>query len=516
MKDNRAEVIEINSDDEAVFESDEEIGIIRRPTKRRLIQHPSEEDKSDETKTRKHTLNSTDSTTLRRRSMRSPINTTLMTPLKIHKTPMIEYDSSTSPIRKIPECAIKISKEPEKLMSPFKRLYSDKRAFEDSNQNQHNACVEGSRLYKKLKSKNEIDNEKGSNEIVTYGNESDKQNIPILSYPKETSPTSTKQNAEINDSSCVKEKSFIERLSERTSQAARRDLIKKYLNMNQDKIPKEEDTDNTLLFNSQNSGIKANTTRDEPSLSPLKDADKQQKKQQQQQQQKTSLKMTGDTLSSVNQEIIHLDMDDEKEKCKYRATSHESFTRSTHPIKTSPKTSSPIPIQVPLKSSSSPVKDIITVTLHDQMDDYKPEPIGNDEHLLMYPFDGKNSITLYERDYSRLDEGTYLNDTLIDIFPKIWANDYPSTNIHTFSSFFFTKLSGSAATAIQYDTVKRWTANINIFEKKFVVVPVAQNNHWFIILVVNPSLCIPNSKDTCEDGHKSKVLYAGEVLDREK
>ncbi|GAN07248.1 cysteine proteinase [Mucor ambiguus] len=129
----------------------------------------------------------------------------------------------------------------------------------------------------------------------------------------------------------------------------------------------------------------------------------------------------------------------------------------------------------------------------DPIDNYVIEPTGSDEHILNYPFSKKKSITVYERDFERLEDETYLNDTLIDVFPKIWADEYPDASIYTFSSFFFTKLAGTYSN-IHYDLVQRWTSSIDIFKKKYIIIPVAQNNHWFILLVVNPGYCIQGTK----------------------
>ncbi|KAK4509974.1 uncharacterized protein ATC70_008124 [Mucor velutinosus] len=129
----------------------------------------------------------------------------------------------------------------------------------------------------------------------------------------------------------------------------------------------------------------------------------------------------------------------------------------------------------------------------DPIDDYVIEPTGSDEHILNYPFNKKKSITVYERDFERLEDETYLNDTLIDIFPKIWADEYADASIYTFSSFFFTKLAGTYS-SIHYDLVQRWTSSIDIFKKQYIIIPVAQNNHWFILLVTNPGYCIQGSK----------------------
>lgn len=192
------------------------------------------------------------------------------------------------------------------------------------------------------------------------------------------------------------------------------------------------------------------------------------------------------------------------------------------------------PISSPVVSpSASPSRLTRQVTkkplLPDPIDDYEIEPTGPDEHILNYPFNKKKSITVYERDFERLEDETYLNDTLIDVFPKIWADEYPEASIYTFSSFFFTKLSGPYS-SIHYDTVQRWTSSIDIFKKDYIIIPVAQNNHWFILLVVNPGYCIQGTKgleyhdnfpdldeeETTAKSSRKKTISAGITLNTNK
>lgn len=126
---------------------------------------------------------------------------------------------------------------------------------------------------------------------------------------------------------------------------------------------------------------------------------------------------------------------------------------------------------------------------HDPIDDEEVNKIGNDQHILTYPFDGKKSVTVYDRDLDRLNEDQFLNDTLLDVYPKIWADEYPLASTHTFSSFFYTKLAGDNT---NYEKMSRWTANVNIFEKKLIIIPVAQHHHWYLVVVTNPGCCIRN------------------------
>ncbi|KAI9272150.1 hypothetical protein EDC94DRAFT_595601 [Helicostylum pulchrum] len=189
----------------------------------------------------------------------------------------------------------------------------------------------------------------------------------------------------------------------------------------------------------------------------------------------------------------------------------------------------------------NPVEEEKPKLPYDPIDDEPIKPIGVDKHLLTYPFEGKKSVTVYERDLERLEEDQFLNDSLLDIFPKIWADQYPNSSTHTYSSFFYTKLAGDGS-SVNYDKIGRWTANINIFEKKLIIIPIAQHHHWYLVVVTNPGLCINNraayglhidhideeeegelyESDVAElkvhsrPGRKAKNLKAGAILDRKK
>jgi hypothetical protein len=134
---------------------------------------------------------------------------------------------------------------------------------------------------------------------------------------------------------------------------------------------------------------------------------------------------------------------------------------------------------------------------YDPIDDYQMEPVNPDKHLLTFPFkkpQGRNSVIVYKHDEDRLNDKRFLNDTLLEVFPKIWTEQFPSASIHTFSPFFFTKLCGKDLDAFKYDDVKRWTKDDDIFKKKVLIVPINQSNHWYILLVTNPGYCIQGDK----------------------
>ena len=40
----------------------------------------------------------------------------------------------------------------------------------------------------------------------------------------------------------------------------------------------------------------------------------------------------------------------------------------------------------------------------------------------------------------------------------------------------------------RYERVRRWTKEVNIFEKDFVIVPINENSHWFVAVICYPGL----------------------------
>jgi hypothetical protein len=138
--------------------------------------------------------------------------------------------------------------------------------------------------------------------------------------------------------------------------------------------------------------------------------------------------------------------------------------------------------------------DILPTLPYDPIDDYEVQAVGADEHWLTYPFPVQNSVVVYKEDMIRLNEDTYLNDTLLEVFPKIWADEFPSASIHMFSPFFYTKLTDTKDSAINYGKVRKWTKDEDIFKKKLLIIPMHQSSHWYILLVTNPGYCIQGAK----------------------
>ena len=61
--------------------------------------------------------------------------------------------------------------------------------------------------------------------------------------------------------------------------------------------------------------------------------------------------------------------------------------------------------------------------------------------------------------------------------------DYHCSNIKIFSTQFYTTLEGEGQTSVE-----KWTKhkNIDVFEKKFLFIPINKTKHWLLVVIVNP------------------------------
>ncbi|PWN54072.1 cysteine proteinase, partial [Violaceomyces palustris] len=121
-----------------------------------------------------------------------------------------------------------------------------------------------------------------------------------------------------------------------------------------------------------------------------------------------------------------------------------------------------------------------------------------DEQILRYPFEGVGGVTLLNSDLWRLDEGEFLNDTVIEfglkhMLEKIkGSNPELASQIHLFSSFFYKKLTEFGDRSEKgrekgYNNVKKWTNKVNLFEKRYIVVPINEYLHWYMAIIVSQS-----------------------------
>ena len=91
--------------------------------------------------------------------------------------------------------------------------------------------------------------------------------------------------------------------------------------------------------------------------------------------------------------------------------------------------------------------------------------------------------------------------TLFDALPQVACVDSPlcfilpcritrkeepkSSDIHVFTTQFFSRIEADGPEAVSSWTEKK---GVNIFEKKFIFVPVNKDIHWSLFVIVNPGM----------------------------
>ncbi|KAH0398417.1 cysteine proteinase, partial [Aureobasidium melanogenum] len=108
---------------------------------------------------------------------------------------------------------------------------------------------------------------------------------------------------------------------------------------------------------------------------------------------------------------------------------------------------------------------------------------------LTYPAVGTNRTTIDAEDIARLDDGELLNDNVISFCLREMQENNPELKgkAHIFNSFFYETLSTlpSRKRGFNYEGVKRWTRNIDLFSHPYVAVPINTQYHWFLVIICN-------------------------------
>ena len=131
--------------------------------------------------------------------------------------------------------------------------------------------------------------------------------------------------------------------------------------------------------------------------------------------------------------------------------------------------------------------------------------------LFQYPHDGAGAdrIIVTRSDYECLEADFSLNRTVVDFALRVIVADRRRSplgsdpafinmarDVHAFPCDFFTMLSaGNERGKLKadkdkarrvYARVERWTRNVDIFAKRFLLVPVLDQQHWSLAIVCHP------------------------------
>ncbi|KAG0033467.1 hypothetical protein BGZ81_008420 [Podila clonocystis] len=120
-----------------------------------------------------------------------------------------------------------------------------------------------------------------------------------------------------------------------------------------------------------------------------------------------------------------------------------------------------------------------------------------EETLFLFPFksSGKSkSIAIHAEDAQRLNEGQFLNDTLIEFGLKHIHSNLDVKNRALADQRLLSKPVKGPVNA--YDSVKNWTSKVDIFSMKYIIVPIHEKLHWHLAIIANPGLLLKDVGDS--------------------
>jgi len=126
--------------------------------------------------------------------------------------------------------------------------------------------------------------------------------------------------------------------------------------------------------------------------------------------------------------------------------------------------------------------------------------------LFRYPHDDAAGVVFTRADYECFLPEAPLNRTAVDFGLRVLvARTFPDPDfgnierdVHTFPSDWFSmlsqdntcgKLKADSEVALRaYARVERWTRDVDVFAKKFLIVPVFEDQHWSLAIVCHPGV----------------------------
>ncbi|XP_031569362.1 sentrin-specific protease 6-like isoform X2 [Actinia tenebrosa] len=149
--------------------------------------------------------------------------------------------------------------------------------------------------------------------------------------------------------------------------------------------------------------------------------------------------------------------------------------------------------------------------------------------MIIYPFPPTpGGITVTSADVECLAEGEFLNDVIIDFYLKYIyhgiLSDGDKNRTHIFSSFFYKRLTQKSNNEFfqspqdrMHSQVKKWTRNVDIFSKDFIIVPINESSHWFLAIFCFPNLVEPIIEESSsQEQPEVDVIEDSEDFKKEK
>lgn len=148
--------------------------------------------------------------------------------------------------------------------------------------------------------------------------------------------------------------------------------------------------------------------------------------------------------------------------------------------------------------------------------------------IIEYPLNTKGAFSVTVQSYEYLSDREFLDDAIIDFYMEYIRLELMTAEqrerTHIFSVFFYSVLTarssrgkfntpGLSAAQRRHERVSKWTKDVDIFEKDFIIVPINSRSHWFMAIICFPSLDAPIYMDTDEPVPPKKRRSASKTDD---
>ena len=142
-------------------------------------------------------------------------------------------------------------------------------------------------------------------------------------------------------------------------------------------------------------------------------------------------------------------------------------------------------------------------------------PGSDSDTLCQFPPGQSPCIKVTLRDYRTLELGVYLNDIVIDFYlawlhVKVLPSDQNSA-VYIFPTLFFKRLTEQpenvstnnsyekdpslSQAQIRHTRVKGWSKKVDVFSKDMIIIPICENSHWYLVIVIKPGLILQDEAD---------------------
>ncbi|KXS94086.1 hypothetical protein AC578_10522 [Pseudocercospora eumusae] len=110
------------------------------------------------------------------------------------------------------------------------------------------------------------------------------------------------------------------------------------------------------------------------------------------------------------------------------------------------------------------------------------------QHEMTWPFTGKKRVSLFPNDLQKLDDEEMLNDNIVNFglrYTEEFIRPELKDKVYWFNTYLYETLTKGTGKGINYAGVERWTKNVDLFTKPYIVVPINLNMHWFVAIICN-------------------------------